>query len=173
MKTKAMTISTPLLHTIASALLLIVSSLIVIPLPFTPVPLVMRNIAFPFIALFSTPRQMMITLGSYLVLSNALATLFSASFLGLSLSLPTAGYVVGYFLSSMWVSYMHTHKKLSHQNALLSGAALILLCGWLYLSLLIGPGKAFSLGVMPFLGMDLLKVFLVSRLCEKTKEELL
>ena len=76
---------------------------------------------------------------------------------------PTGGYLVGYLIASFVVGYfverMENRTPLRLFSAMLLGNGIFFLFGVPYLASFIGLSKAISLGVLPFLIGDVLKLF--------------
>jgi biotin transport system substrate-specific component len=79
---------------------------------------------------------------------------------------PTGGYLLGFLASVVFVSVAFAKgfgtKPYGIIAVLVLGDALILGLGFTWLTTLIGAGKAFSAGVLPFLPAEALKIALVA-----------
>jgi len=132
-----------------------------VPLPFTPVPVTLQ-VFFVLLSAVVLGRSAAISQALYLALGAAGLPLFTGAAGGFAHLLgPTGGYLLG-FVAAAWVTgsiarrYRGTADTLL---ALLLGIAIIYFCGTLQLALLLhlSPWRALQLGVLPFIGADLLK----------------
>lgn len=76
---------------------------------------------------------------------------------------PTGGYLFGFFLASALIiaSRQVTDRLVLRMLAIPLAAVMVLVTGWVWLSVLIGPAAAFNAGVMPFLAGDAVKSALI------------
>ncbi len=149
---------------LAGTLLLALSARVQVP--FWPVPMTMQTFVVLGIGAAYGARLAGITLLTYLA-QGALGLPVFATGAGLAyLAGPTAGYLVGFFVAAVLVGYLadeglgRTH--LSAFLVFLAATVLIFLCGAAWLTLLIGPGKAFAAGVLPFLPAEAAKLLLAT-----------
>ena len=77
---------------------------------------------------------------------------------------PTAGYLLGYLLAAPLMGTLKSSTSLSDFSLLLVGNLTLYLFGAAYLATFVGLSKAISLGVLPFIGIDLLKLLAFSEL---------
>jgi biotin transport system substrate-specific component len=84
----------------------------------------------------------------------------------LSLVGPTGGYLAGFavaaFVSGEWIRRAGLAGRVASVLPMLAGLALIYGLGWLWLSQFVGWTNAWTVGVLPFLPGDLLKVCLAA-----------
>ncbi len=139
-----------------------------IPLPFTPVPLTLQTL-FVLLGAVSLGRNLgVITQALYLVLGLAGMPIFSQPSSGLSfLAGPTAGYLFGFVLASLFAGQLiqYTRHRFSLVLAVVVCAdIIILICGTLWLRFLFGyPSvKLLMMGFLPFIPGDLLKALFVT-----------
>ena len=126
-------------------------SQVIIPLPFTPVPISLGTFGVTLMALLYGRKLGTATILSYVAAGSLGAPIF-AGFKSGSLFSPTGGYILGY-LSDKGVTKSYIKTFLS----LLLSSAIILTLGSIVLSLFV-PGKnAFMVGVLPFLPGDAIK----------------
>lgn len=137
--TKESSFKTDAIFIIAAGLFLTLIGYLSIPLPFTPVPIAFRLQAILLLAFFLGSKRTFLATGIFLSLSTPLL-------LGTS-----AGYIVGYFLAIAFIK----QDRPVYSFAL--GTLIVYLCGFAYLSILMGPQKAFLLGVAPFILGDFIK----------------
>lgn len=152
---------------LAGSTLVAVCSHISIPLWFTPVPLTLQPFAVLLLGLMLSPRMAAATLGVYLLEGAAGLPVFAPGFaLGAGIAHllgPTGGYLMSYPAAAALVSWTRRSVRHGFAGAALSAAAgnaLILLCGFTWLTLWTHAtvGSAFALAVLPFLPGDALKV---------------
>jgi biotin transport system substrate-specific component len=152
--------------------LVAVSSHIALPLGFTPVPLTLQPFAVLVLGLLLTPRLAAATLGTYL-LEGAMGLPVFAPGLAFGAGMahllgPTGGYLISYPTAAALIAYLRRRSGRGFSAALSSGAsgnALILLCGFAWLTMWThatgsysSVKTAFAMAVLPFLPGDALKV---------------
>ena len=128
-----------------------IMSQVLIPLPYTPVPISLGTFGVTLMALLYGRKLGTATILSYVAAGSLGAPIFAGGKAG-SLFSPTGGYILGY-LADRGVTKSYVKTILS----LMLSSAIILTLGSLVLSLFV-PGKnAFMIGVLPFLPGDTLK----------------
>ena len=128
-----------------------IMSQVLIPLPYTPVPISLGTFGVTLMALLYGRKLGTATILSYVAAGSLGAPIFAGGKAG-SLFSPTGGYILGY-LADRGVTKSYVKTILS----LMLSSAIILTLGSLVLSLFV-PGKnAFMIGVLPFLPGDALK----------------
>ena len=128
-----------------------IMSQVLIPLPYTPVPISLGTFGVTLMALLYGRKLGTATILSYVAAGSLGAPIFAGGKAG-SLFSPTGGYILGY-LADRGVTKSYVKTILS----LILSSAIILTLGSLVLSLFV-PGKnAFMIGVLPFLPGDALK----------------
>jgi biotin transport system substrate-specific component len=142
--------------TVGCTLAIVAGAHLKILLPFTPVPLTLQTLAVLLAGAFLGPRLGFAAATGYLLLSLVgLPVMAGPSFIG-----PTGGYVLGFILAAV---IMGLCARRGGWGWLVGGAVAasltILLCGSLWLSAYTGQdfGRAFQLGMLPFLPGDALK----------------
>ena len=135
-------------------------SQVIIPLPFTPVPISLGTFGVTLMALLYGRKLGTATILSYVVAGSLGAPIF-AGFKAGSLFSPTGGYILGYIVSTVILGYLSdkgvTKSYVKTFLSLLLSSAIILTLGSIVLSLFV-PGKnAFMVGVLPFLPGDAIK----------------
>ena len=150
------------------SLLTAAAAQIVVPLPFTPVPLTGQTFAVLLTGALLGPRLGALAMLAYLA-EGALGlpffrggaggvAHFSGATAGYLLAFPAAAYVTGYLAERGW-----DRRFLTAAAAMALGSFVILACGWAWLALMFkGGAEAFRLGVAPFLPGDVLKVALAA-----------
>ena len=137
-----------------------IMSQILIPLPYTPVPISLGTFGVTLMALLYGRKLGTATILSYVAAGSLGAPIFAGGKAG-SLFSPTGGYILGYIAATIILGYLADRGVTkSYVNTILSlilSSAIILTLGSLVLSLFV-PGKnAFMIGVLPFLPGDALK----------------
>ena len=137
-----------------------IMSQILIPLPYTPVPISLGTFGVTLMALLYGRKLGTATILSYVVAGSLGAPIFAGAKAG-SLFSPTGGYILGYIVATIILGYLADRGVTkSYVKTILSltlSSAIILTLGSLVLSLFV-PGKnAFMIGVLPFLPGDALK----------------
>ena len=135
-------------------------SQVIIPLPFTPVPISLGTFGVTLMALLYGRKLGTATILSYVVAGSLGAPIF-AGFKAGSLFSPTGGYILGYIVATIILGYLSdkgvTKSYIKTFLSLLLSSAIILTLGSIVLSLFV-PGKnAFMVGVLPFLPGDAIK----------------
>lgn len=150
------------------SLLTAAAAQVVVPLPFTPVPLTGQTFAVLLTGALLGPRLGMLAMLAYLT-EGALGlpffrggasgvTHFSGATAGYLLAFPAAAYVTGLLAERGWDRRFATAAA-----AMALGSLVILVCGWVWLALMFKDGaEAFRLGVLPFLPGDVLKIALAA-----------
>jgi biotin transport system substrate-specific component len=154
---------------LAANLLLVLCARIIIPLPWTPVPITGQTFGVLFVAVLLGSRRGAAVMGLYLVEGLAGLPVFAPiglpgiiHFFG-----PTAGYLLSYplaaFVTGWLVERGAGQKFLSLLGALIAGEIVIFAFGWTWLAapMHFGWSNAFIAGVAPFLPGDSLKTLLV------------
>ena len=135
-------------------------SQVIIPLPFTPVPISLGTFGVTLMALLYGRKLGTATILSYVAAGSLGAPIF-AGFKSGSLFSPTGGYILGYIVATIILGYLSdkgvTKSYVKTFLSLLLSSAIILTLGSIVLSLFV-PGKnAFMVGVLPFLPGDAIK----------------
>ena len=163
----------------AANILLALCAHIVIPLPWTPVPITGQTFGVLLVGVLLGLRRGGIALARYLLEGFAGLPVFQplglagpARFLG-----PTAGYLISYPAAAFvtgWLVERGTKIGLARKansrfaglsliSALISGEAIILLggCAWLALGLGLGWKLALNQGALPFIPGEIIKIALI------------
>ncbi len=150
------------------SLLTAAAAQVVVPLPFTPVPLTGQTFAVLLTGALLGPRLGALAMFAYLVEGAAGlpffrggaggVTHFAGATAGYLFAFPAAAYVTGHLAERGW-----DRRYVPAAAAMALGSLVILACGWAWLALLFkGGSEAFRLGVLPFLPGDVLKVALAA-----------
>ena len=153
---------------VGGAVFVAAAAQIVIPLPFTPVPISAVTFAVLLVGASYGAARGGLTLALYLLLGLLGASVFApgeteglARILG-----PTGGYLLSYPLVAAltgWLAERRWDRRFrSAVLAMLAGSALIYAVGlpWLAVALGTGLGETLTLGLLPFIPGDLLKLAL-------------
>lgn len=152
-------------------MLTIVSAQVVIPLPFTPIPITLQTFAILFGAAALGPNKSTIAQTIYILLALIGFPVLASDKGGFEAVFgATAGYLFAFILSSYVVGILA--KKFSTKlviNVFISyfaGTLLIYLLGASWLSFYTGNGIIYGIekGVLPFIIGDILKAFLAASL---------
>ncbi len=150
---------------------------VVIPLPFTPVPVTLQ-VLFPLLAgLLLGSKRGALSQAEYLAAGLAGLPVFAKGGAGLAyLFGPTGGYLLGFVVAAFVVGELATKMRASTKTATflasLGGVAVIYLCGalwlaaWLRMVNHLAPSscliQAWKLGVLPFIAVDVAKALAVA-----------
>lgn len=149
------------------SLLLALSSQVVIPLGFTPVPITLQTWAVLLLGACLGSKRGMLAAVLYLVQGMCGVPLFAQASCGWAvLTGATGGYLVGFCFAAFCVGWLleqglrfHFVKTLAAMSA---GMVIIYAMGVLWLAHFIGVEQAIYLGVVPFLVVDAIKVVLAA-----------
>jgi len=149
-----------------------------IQVPFYPVPMTLQSAVVFLIGLAYGWRLAVATLLLYLAEGAVGLPVFAGTpekGIGLPYMLgPTGGYLVGFVVAAGiagWVAQRSRHW-LATVGGLLVGTVVIYLLGALWLAGFVGAGKAVTLGVLPFLLGDAVKLALVAVAAEAGLKQL-
>jgi biotin transport system substrate-specific component len=155
---------------IAFSLLTALSAQVVIPLPWTPVPITGQTFAVLLTGALLGSRLGALAMIAYLVEGASGLPFFRSGQGGLQYLLlsPTAGYLFSYPLAAFLTGFLAERgwdkKFLTAAAAMALGSVVILLCGWSWLAAIYAPTPlaAWSAGVAPFLVGDVVKIALAA-----------
>lgn len=149
------------------SLLTALAAQVVVPLPFTPVPLTGQTFAVLLTGALLGPRLGALAMLAYLAEGAAGLPFFrggaggvghlSGATAGYLVAFPVAAYVTGYLAERGW-----DRRFLTAAAAMALGSVVILVSGWAWLALALGGAQAFRLGVAPFLPGDVVKIALAA-----------
>jgi biotin transport system substrate-specific component len=152
---------------VAGSALVAACAHVALPLVFTPVPLTLGPLAVLLLGLLLRPRLAAATLGAYLAEGALGLPVFAPGPMASSglahLVGPTGGYLVAYPFAVALISMLWRRTGRTFTSALATAAVgnlAILVCGALWLRILThaSASTAFTLGVLPFLPGDALKI---------------
>ena len=155
---------------VAFSLLTALAAQVVIPLPWTPVPITGQTFAVLLTGALLGSRLGALAMIAYLIEGASGLPFFRSGQGGLHYLLfsPTAGYLFSYplaaFLTGLLAERGWDRSYLKAAAAMALGSCLILLCGWSWLALGYAPSPlaAWQLGVLPFLAGDVVKIALAA-----------
>lgn len=148
--------------------LISIGAYIALPLPGSPVPIVLQNMFIMLAALLLGPWWGLAATSLYLLLGTLGMPVFSGGAGGIAKLLgPTGGYLVGYLPATIimgLIAKLGGRKFLTNIIACLVGLAIVYTFGVLRLKALLdlGWGKALAAGLFPFIAGDLIKIGLAS-----------
>src|SRR5687767_4165953 len=152
------------------SLLTAAAAQVVVPLPFTPVPLTGQTFAVLLTGALLGPRLGALAMLAYLAEGAAGLPFFHRGAGGVAhFAGPTAGYLVAFPAAAYLTGYLSERgwdrRFLTAAAAMALGSFVILAGGWAWLALMFrGGAEAFRLGVEPFLPGDVLKIALAAAL---------
>lgn len=144
---------------------------VVVPLPFTPVPLTGQTFAVLLVGASLGARRATLSMACYLLLGIAGFPVFAQGASGVGAVVgPTAGYLVGFVPAAALLGAAAARgfdrSVLRALCSFAAASAVIYLLGatWLAASLRVGAAEALALGVIPFLAGDVIKAVLAGLL---------
>lgn len=153
-----------------------VGAYIIIPLP--PVPITLQTFFLYLAGLVLGPRLGATSQIIYLILGAIGLPVFAGGKAGIGVLIgPTGGYLIGFVAAAYIIgtlSQLKRHGYLWLVVCLLAGTAVVYSLGVLQLSLVakLTPLKALSVGVLPFLPGDALKIVLAASVARKLRDRL-
>lgn len=145
------------------AALMCVSAYIVIPLPFSPVPLTAQTLMVNLIAFLLSPLQAVITIVVYLLLGLVGLPVFSGGMGGPGkLFGPTGGYLFSWIFAVAVISWLKgkTYNIVRYSaSAVFAGMVIIYGVGSIYMKITTGMSwsAVFAAAVLPFIPLDVVK----------------
>ncbi|NTG42113.1 biotin transporter BioY [Rhizobium rhizogenes] len=136
-------------------------------IPFWPVPMTLHTLAVMAFAIAFGPRIAVAIFLTYLAAGAVGLPVFSGSperGIGLAyMAGPTGGYLAGYLVASWLVGTLALGKStLGRMGAMLTGLATVYALGAAWLAAYVPLDRLLSVGVVPFLLGDLMKIGLVA-----------
>ncbi|MTI95257.1 MAG: biotin transporter BioY [Firmicutes bacterium] len=148
---------------------------IIIPLPFSPVPVTLQTLGVMLAGVVLTPHQAALAMGVYVLLGAIGAPIFSGGTAGLGTLLgPAGGYLVGFVPGAALIAIIRGNdgRITRLTTAVITGGLLaIYLPGTLWLSYVTGMGftAALTVGTLPYIPGDLLKALAAIALGNRLK----
>lgn len=161
------------------AALISIGAYIAIPVPGTPIPIVLQNMFIMLAALILGPWWSLMAVGVYLVFGLVGMPVFSGGTGGLVKFIgPTGGYLIGYLPATVVMGLIARKGKntfIANLVACLAGMVLVYVFGVLRLKAVLDVelGKALAAGLVPFLIGDSLKILLASALAPRLLQGLM
>lgn len=140
-----------------------ISAYIIIPLPFSLSPIALQTLIVNLTGYVLNAKQAAMTMIAYLLVGLAGVPVFTGGTAGPGkLFGPTGGYLFGFLFAAVFLAATRGEKYSFKRYALLGclvGIPLIYLPGYLQLKLVTGMDwyKAFMIGVLPFIPLDIVK----------------
>ena len=154
---------------LSSSLLTALAAQVVVPLPWTPVPVTGQTFAVLLTGALLGSRLGALAMIAYLVEGAAGLPFFAAGGSGAARLLfsPTSGYLLAYpaaaFVTGLLAERGWDKRFLTAAAAMAAGSLVILLGGWAWLTAMYKPAiDAFGQGVAPFLVGDVIKIALAA-----------
>ncbi len=137
-----------------------------VQVPMLPVPITLQTLVLQMMAVLLGGSTAMAAVGAYLLEGAAGLAVFAGTpeqGIGIAyMAGPTGGYLAGFLLAAGlmgWLAELGWDRSVAKALGLgVLGNAMILICGALWLSHLIGPERAIAAGVVPFLWPSLVKI---------------
>jgi biotin transport system substrate-specific component len=153
-----------MVYTALFAALTAAGAFIAIPIPITPVPIVLQNLFVLLTGVILGPRWGLASVGLYLFMGALGFPVFAGGTGGFGrLFGPTGGYLLGY-IPAVWVTGFLSRKlggsRTGDGVAMTTGALIVYAAGvpWLHAATGMDWPKALAAGMYPFLIGDALKV---------------
>ncbi len=151
------------------AALICISAYIVVPLPFSPVPITLQTLFIMLAGLLLPVGYAGLVVIIYLLLGIIGLPVFSGGASGIgSLLGPTGGYLFGFLIGAMVISILVRTSSnkftTSFISSIIGGIVVVYALGvpWLSYKTGMGIGKAFAVGAVPFLLGDILKALMAT-----------
>ena len=150
------------------SLLTALAAQVVIPLPWTPVPITGQTFAVLLTGALLGSRLGALAMILYLIEGASGLPFFYAGGSGVQhlLFSPTSGYLLSYPVAAFVVGLLAERgwdrRFLTAALAMTLGSLVILLGGWAWLARFVSPAAAFQAGVAPFLIGDVIKIALAA-----------
>lgn len=151
---------------ILASLILGLCSQIKLPLPFTPVPISLQTFFMMWIGATMGAKKGAAAVCLYILEASAGLPFFLGGGSGITYLMgPTFGYIIGFvvqaFIAGLYVDYAKKFSYVGCFAALSVSSAVQLLMGAAWLGFFVGFDHAFAKGVLPFIGVALLKIAMV------------
>jgi len=142
---------------------------VAIPLPFTPVPITGQTLAVLLVGAVLGARRGALSMMAYLAEGLVGLPVFAGGTAGIGRLLgPTGGYLVGFVFAAYAVGWLAERgwdrRPTTAVPAMVIGNAVIYVFGLPWLARFVGSAYVLSMGLVPFIPGDLLKVFLAAAL---------
>jgi biotin transport system substrate-specific component len=156
-------VATQILLVIGGSAIIAIAAQIAVPIPFTPVPLTLQPLAVLLVGIALGSARGSAAAALYLLEGASGLPVFAQGHGGaLWLLGPTAGYLLSYPFAAFvagWFSERGWGSTILRALAgMLTALAIIYAGGWTWLAIIAGPGAAFTMGIVPFVIADIVKV---------------
>jgi biotin transport system substrate-specific component len=161
---RALDVPRQLLIIVGASLLVAISARFSLPLPFTPVPLTLQNLAVLLVGLTLGSRRGFAALALYLAQGAAGLPFFSGGAFGLAVLFgPTGGYLLAYPVVAFLAGWIVERTAKDFRHALLASVVaemVLFACGVGYLVALtrVSLLQAASFGLYPFVFAEIMKI---------------
>jgi biotin transport system substrate-specific component len=152
---------------LGGSLLIALAAQIQIVLPFSPVPVTGQTFAVLLLGALYGSRRGPATVATYITLGILGLPVFAGATAGMARLLgPTAGYLIGFIVAAFVVGLLSERgwdrKPWTTAASMIIGNVVIYIVGITWLSRFVGWEAVLSLGVLPFLAGDALKIALAT-----------
>ncbi len=151
------------LFVLGASALIAIAAQIAINVPFSPVPLTLQPVAVLFVGATLGARRGAAAAALYLLegvigmpvfaQAHGGAIWLAGATGGYLLSYPAAAWLAGWFSERGWGS-----TTLRAVAGMLAALAVVYAGGWSWLAILAGPRAAFTMGIVPFVVADIVKI---------------
>lgn len=137
---------------------------VIIPLPFSPVPITGQTLAIMLIGLVLSPFMSFMSVAIFLLLGIIGIPVFSGGQAGIGVLIgPKGGYLIGFLIGAVVISLIRKNSNNFIRMAissLIGGVLIVYLMGVPWLAYITGMNikKALLVGALPFIPGDLLKM---------------
>jgi biotin transport system substrate-specific component len=151
------------LFVIAASGLIAIAAQIAINVPFSPVPLTLQPVAVLFVGAALGSRRGAAAAALYLFEGVIGMPVFAQAHGGaIWLAGPTGGYLLSY-PAAAWLAGWFSERgwgstTLRAVAGMLAALAVVYAGGWSWLAILSGPRAAFTMGIVPFVVADIVKI---------------
>ncbi|HUJ16350.1 MAG TPA: biotin transporter BioY [Thermoanaerobaculia bacterium] len=154
---------TQILLVIGGTAIIAIAAQIAINVPFTPVPLTLQPLAVLLVGIALGSRRGAAAAALYLLEGASGLPVFAQGHGGaLWLVAATGGYLMSYPAAAFvagWISERGWGSSIARAFAgMLIALAVIYAGGWAWLAILSGPRAAFTMGIVPFVAADIVKI---------------
>lgn len=159
---------------------LCIVSPVMIPIPFSPVPMTLATFGIYLIASLLGTKQGVLCVLAYILLGMVGLPVFSGFSSGIvTLSGPTGGYVIGYLPCVFCISLLlkkkrNKHSKIWYFFSFICGTICCYLFGTIWFMIVMGGtytiGQTLLLCVVPYLFFDIIKMLLATTIAIQIKQ---
>ncbi len=155
-----------MLLVLGGSLLLAASAQLMVPVPFSPVPVTAQTFAVLLLGALLGPTLGVAAVLAYLAQGLAGLPVFAGGIGAAALLGPTGGYLVG-FIPGVWLTGIAAQRGWDRQPiataaAMVAGCAAIFACGMLWLGMYLPWSQVVASGLLPFLPGEVAKIALAT-----------